>query len=296
MSLGRSTARILLAASLLAAMLLAAQPAARAAFHLMEVKEVFAGTSAQANADFVELRMQVPDQNLIGGHKLYLYAPPDIYGEATRHECTIPSNVTANTAADARILFATVEAQMLFGPADFTIPQFLGGNGGAVCFENIDCVSWGSFTGATTSPAGTPEPGGITPDQSIHRTAADTNDSATDFQVDSPNPMPNSAAPNAQPCATGTPGGNPVLRGLKAKVKGGRATITGTIQPPASGDNVKLTLFANGSPLTKVAKKSATLNADSKFRKSFRVPSDSTRCRVKVAFKGAPVGKKTFRC
>jgi hypothetical protein len=59
---------------------------------------------------------------------------------------------------------------------------------------------------------------------------------------------------------------------------------------------VKLTFFANGSPLRKVVKRTATLNADSKFKKSFRVPADSTRCKVKVAFQGQAVGRKKFKC
>jgi hypothetical protein len=83
---------------------------------------------------------------------------------------------------------------------------------------------------------------------------------------------------------------------LKVRTKGGRATISGRIQPPAPGEKVSLTFFANGSPHRKIAKKSDTLNTDSRFRKSFRVPADSTRCRIRVAFQGDAVGKKTFRC
>jgi hypothetical protein len=87
------------------------------------------------------------------------------------------------------------------------------------------------------------------------------------------------------------------LQGLKAKVKGDRATIRGSIQPPASGQNVKLTFLANGgSALRKVAAKSATLDTSSGFRKRFKVPSDSTGCKVVVRFNGAKVGQKRFRC
>jgi hypothetical protein len=59
---------------------------------------------------------------------------------------------------------------------------------------------------------------------------------------------------------------------------------------------VTMTFFANGSPLRKVAKKSDALDGQSKFKKSFRVPGDSTRCKVKVAFKGQALGQKKFRC
>ncbi|HEX2024904.1 MAG TPA: hypothetical protein VHH92_00760, partial [Actinomycetota bacterium] len=78
--------------------------------------------------------------------------------------------------------------------------------------------------------------------------------------------------------------------------RGTRATITGRIDPPAPGEKVSLTFFANGSPLRKIAKKSATLNDQSRFRKAFRVPTESTRCKVKVRFRGAMVGQKGFRC
>ena len=86
------------------------------------------------------------------------------------------------------------------------------------------------------------------------------------------------------------------MTGYRAKVRGNKAVITGTIHPPNPGKQVKLTFFANGSPLRKIAKKSATLNADSKFKKKFGVPTASTRCKVKVAFQGQAVGQKKFKC
>lgn len=87
------------------------------------------------------------------------------------------------------------------------------------------------------------------------------------------------------------------LQGLKAKVKGDQTTIMGSIQPPATGQNVKMTFLADrGSALRKVAAKSATLDTSSHFRKRFKVPSESTRCRALVRFNGAKVGQKRFRC
>jgi len=86
------------------------------------------------------------------------------------------------------------------------------------------------------------------------------------------------------------------LQGLKAKVKSGRARIRGSIHPSASGQKVKVTFFANGSALRKVAAKDATLGVSSGFRKRFKVPSDATRCKVVVRFKGATLGQKKFRC
>lgn len=103
-----------------------------------------------------------------------------------------------------------------------------------------------------------------------------------------------------EPCPTETKGPS-VVQGLKAKVKGNKAIISGQILPPAVGAKVIMIFFANGSPLRKVAKKSDRLNSQSQFSKRFSVPEDSTRCKVKVNFQGdaghfASAGQKRFRC
>jgi hypothetical protein len=298
----RTLARLLVLGSLIAGALVATSPPAAAAFHLMKIREV--GLDGPAGIDFVELQMYSAGQNFVGGHKLVLY---DSTG--TPFEYSIPNDV-GNGANQATILFGSTG--FTNPPPDFTVPSTaMTSSGGGVCFESstsqiIDCVEWGASGVAPVSadpPASAPADG-----QSLERTIApgcptlledadDTGASATDFVVQPmPNPEPNSATPNETPCAPGTPGGKPVLQGLKTRVKGNRAIISGQIQPPAPGQQVKLTFFANGSPLRKIAKKSATLNADSKFKKKFRVPTDSTRCKVKVAFQGQAMGQKKFKC
>jgi hypothetical protein len=294
----RTLARILVLASILAGSLVAASSPAHADFHLMKVQEVFAGSGTDPSADFVELRMDSAGQNRVGGHVLYLFGAPDVYGGSPRHECTIPANVP-NAALDDRILFAT--SQFTATAPDFTIPPLLDGSGGAVCFENIDCVSWGSFAGATTSPSGTPFAGGIPPDQSINR-QVDTGNSATDFTAGAHSSEANGGGNlgtmtcGGAPGPGGGPGAGASLQGLKTSVRGGRAIIRGQIDPPYPGKRVSLTFFANGSPLRKVAKANATLNAESRFKKGFRVPAASTRCKVKVTFQGAPMAQKKFGC
>jgi hypothetical protein len=284
----RAIARLAVVTSVVAGGLTVTAGPARAPFHLMEVQEVFAGTTGQVEADFVELEMLASGQNFVGGHVLYLY---DAAGART--DCTIPSHVPNGTNG-ARILFATAQFETEYGvDADFTIPPLLHGGGGAVCFENIDCVAWGSFAGTTTSPAGTPF-GEINLDMSIDR-IADTNDSQNDFTHIDPTAEANAGSLGAMSCQPDGSGGV-TLKGLKAKVKGGRATITGRIDPPAPGEKVKITHFANGSALKRVATKSAALNADSKFKKRFKVPSESTRCKVVVRFQGAKLGQRKFRC
>jgi hypothetical protein len=289
----RALIRILVVASLVAGGLVVSTGPVAADFHLMKVDEVFAGTASDASADFVELEMQAELQGNVSGHPLQLF---DATG--ARFDCTLPSDVP-NEIEGGRILFATAAADAAFPiTPDFVIPAVLEGTSGAACFAGVDCASWGSFPGSPPSPAGTPFAGGIPPGQSIDR-VADTDNSAADFAVTGPSPQNNAGNLGTMTCQpfTGTgSGGAASLKDLRTRVKGGRAIISGRMDPPAPGQRVKLTFFANGSPLRKVAVKSATLNASSRFRKSFRVPADSTRCRVRVAFAGQSVGKKTFRC
>lgn len=194
---------------------------AQATFHLTKVTEVFAGQTVQPNADMVELQGYSAGQNQVANKKLTLYE-----SSGTSQECTIPSNV-ANATDQAHILFATTEAQTLFGTADFTIPAFLSGSSGAACFEGIDCVTWGSFGGLvsdTKGPVVSPE-AAIPDGQSIHRSlgangtledADDTNNSADDF------------SPGSE---SGTPNGVTNLGTLTCVSKGGGGTDT---KPPSS--------------------------------------------------------------
>lgn len=199
---------------------------------------------------------------------------------------------------------------------DFVMPKpIMEGAGGAVCFATVDCVSWGTFSGATLSPAGTPIPSDFSSStDSMHRDKGDnttlegpddTDNSAADFSPATPDPQNNSGAATQMSCQPVTVTDPPPpddenvaasLQGLKTKVRSGKATVRGRIVPPAPGEPVKLTFFANGSPLRKVAKAKVALNDQSRFKKRFKVPADSTRCKVVVRFAGSRVGKKKFRC
>jgi hypothetical protein len=102
------------------------------------------------------------------------------------------------------------------------------------------------------------------------------------------------------PCPTLTKGPS-LIKKIKARVSGGKATVRGQVLPAIEGGKVLLTLLGNGSPMKRVARKKDTLDSQGKFRKRFGVPSDSTRCMVKVNFKGdaghfPSTGKKRFRC
>jgi hypothetical protein len=102
------------------------------------------------------------------------------------------------------------------------------------------------------------------------------------------------------PCPVATTGPS-VIKKIKPKVKGNTAIITGQVLPAIAGAKVFLTFFANGSPLKKVAKGKDALDGAGNFKKKFKVPGDSTRCMVRVKFKGDAFrdpssGKKKFRC
>jgi hypothetical protein len=100
---------------------------------------------------------------------------------------------------------------------DVTHSLSFGSPGGAVCFETIDCVSYGSFSGAVLpSPAGTPVPGYPTsdPGQSLTRridrgcateleASDDTNDSASDFTIGRASPQENAVGSFEAPCGGG---------------------------------------------------------------------------------------------
>jgi hypothetical protein len=308
MTFRRAFARVLLIASLAAGGLVASSPPAQASFHLMMIREVSAGSDTGPTGDFVELQTYASGQNLVAGKEVRIFTDSMLEASAT-----FVGNV-ANGANQASILVAPAGSGLI---ADATLNNPVPAVGGKACFVDpgtpepypsppqfIDCVAWGSQAGdADTGPAAPAIPAG----QSIERTIArgcptaldlpdDTNNSAADFQVATPSPRPNSMTPTETPCEPGTPGGAPVLQGLKTKVRGNRAIISGQIQPPAPDEKVKLTFFANGSPLRKLAAKTAALRTDGSFKKRFKVPTDATRCKVVVRFQGAKMGQRKFKC
>lgn len=134
--------------------LLAVTPA-QADHHLMEVSEVFGGAGASSQRDFLELRMTSPLQNNVapaGGVSFY-----EEDGDLIT-QLSFTQDVT-NGATGDNILVATPQAEEWFGlQADLEAPSGMNiivGAGGKACFTStsfpspIDCVSWGTFAGAT---------------------------------------------------------------------------------------------------------------------------------------------------
>ena len=193
--------------AVVAAAVAALAPAAQATFHLMKIREFRAGASP-----FVELQMYAPGQNLTGGHDLTVYNAGGALSGA---------HPLANVAGGESQRSILIAPGAVDGVApDITAALAFDGTGGAVCFDTIDCVSYGAFTGgALPSPVSDPVTGYPTadPSQSLTRSIArgcatlleatdDTDDSAADFAIDAPTPRNNATAPTETACGGGSGG------------------------------------------------------------------------------------------
>lgn len=186
-------------------------PLASATFHEISIREVYPGSVAQPDAEYVELQMWASGQEFVKGHSITTF---DATGSTVN---STPFTVDVGSGANqSTILIATTEAASQFGVApDAAISPSgqLNPAGGAVCWESLDCVAWGNFSGSLPSPAGSrAAPGGIPDGQALRRTispgcatlleqADDRDDSATDFAAVFPAPRPNSVAPSERACA-----------------------------------------------------------------------------------------------
>ncbi len=196
--------RILVTCSLVAASFAIATPA-HALFHLMKLTEVFAGTSSQPTAQFIEMQMFAANQRFLASHEVVVY---DASGaEKATYTFTGPVD---NGDDQAYVLIATPDAEELFGvEADLAMTPDLVAGGGKACFVSsdgnpIDCASWGNYSGDQEG-TGTPfnSPAGLIAGQSMERKTSggenpdgldaedDTDNSANDFELASPSPTNN---------------------------------------------------------------------------------------------------------
>jgi hypothetical protein len=192
-----------------------------ATFHEMMVREVYPGSAAQPNAEYVELQMWSSGQNFVGGHSIGIYDASGASVGAATFSADVAGNVNQST-----LVAATPAAESEFGiVADAALaPGLLNPAGGAVCWESLDCVAWGNFTGTAKSPVGAPAtPTGIPDGMALRRTIApgcatlledddDHDNSALDFSPVFPSPRPNSVAPSEHRCESGAgsgPGSGP---------------------------------------------------------------------------------------
>ncbi len=195
--------QIALAFSLAVIVVLIAAQTAAASFHLILVREVYAGA---ANDSYVVLQAYEGGQNLVSGHTVTAY---DAAGGQIG-EFTFGGNVS-NGANNMTILVADSGYATTFpgGPTpNATMASLdLSAAGGAVCWAGVDCVSWGSFSGVTSPSAGAPAVA-FSGGQALRRSIAgscptfldlsdDTDQSSADFSLQTPNPR-NNASPIAE--------------------------------------------------------------------------------------------------
>jgi hypothetical protein len=188
--------------------------AASATFHEMSIREVYPGSLAQPESEYVELQMWAAGQNHVEGHVLKTYNASGGVTSTNTFASDVPGSANQST-----ILLATSGAETEFGvSADTALSAGkLDPVGGAVCWENLDCVSWGNFSGSLPSPTGTPA-AAIPDGMALRRTIApgcatlleptdDHDNSAADFSAVFPAPRPNSVAPSERRCSESSEGG-----------------------------------------------------------------------------------------
>lgn len=195
----------------------------QAAFHLMKIVEVFPGTQASPSAQYVVLQMYAPGQSFVAGHAIQVFNAAG----ASIATFTFPASV-ANGASQSRILIGTTAAATFFGVSvNLSMTAVIPAAGGKVCFDSIDCVAWGNYSG---SPAGVGTPfqatsGGlrlgwaavrrldIAGSPSLLDATDDTDNCADNFVFGAPAPRNNAGISGTTPPATC---GNSALEGLEA--------------------------------------------------------------------------------
>jgi hypothetical protein len=217
MTRGRRTS---IASALALTMALVSACSAHATFHLIKLREVYPGSSANPDSEYVELQAFAAGQNFVKGHSIAFF---DTAG-ASLGSAAFGADV-ARGADQITLVAATPQAESQFNfTADTGMATGkLDPSGGAVCWEAFDCVSWGDFHGSANSPTGNPaDPLGIPDGMALRRTIApgcptlfensdDSDGSAADFFDAFPSPRPNSVVPSEHRCSSRGPnaGGNP---------------------------------------------------------------------------------------
>jgi len=199
----------------LAFLLIFAQPVL-ASFHLVRISEIYAGSAAHTQSSFVELQMYEADENLVHNHPLTLYGATG----ALVGTFTFPADLPGTGKSQQTMLVGDDGVQATFGvtpdlvDSGFNVPA----SGGAVCWDTLDCVSWGDFSGSIPSPSGVPTAAAGIPDgTSIARRISggtcanlleevdDTDDSDSDFAGASPAPQSYATVPPTMSCVPPAP-------------------------------------------------------------------------------------------
>jgi len=208
--------------------LLGGAPRSAGASGFLKIREIYPGATATPDTAYVMLQMYVANQTQVAGQKIFFYDATGL--PISGATFTFPGNVGSGVD-QAVILVGESGVAAAFGVTpDFTATLTIPPTGGKICFEALDCVSWGNYSGETggvcsssqppdCSPAA---PGGIPDGQALRRSidpgdpqkldpSDDTDVSADDFQLGAPNPSNNGIVPTATTTtttSTTTPGGS----------------------------------------------------------------------------------------
>ena len=243
--------RFVLALSTAIVGLLALAQTASATFHLVSIREVYPGSIAAPDSSYVELQMYNPGQNHVATHSVILY---NAAGTQIGSPFTFPANLTppAEGVNQETMLVGDTGVQAAFGVTpDLTSSSFnVPAAGGAACWDAIDCVAWGNYTGMGLV-VGTPVDGsgGIPNTKAIKRKitggtctnlldgADDTNDSAADFADATPAPVSYSTVPSPPACTPVSPPPTAIIDTKPPLVTNSEGAMAFTFhsEPPGAG-------------------------------------------------------------
>ena len=193
-----------------------AAQSAQATFHEVLIRELYPGSAAAPQSGFLELQMYSPEQNLVKNHSITLY---DAGGSAIE-TFVFPGDLPGIGLDQQTMLVGDSGVQEAFGvtpdlvDAGFNVPAA----GGAACWDGLDCVAWGDFSGQTAPVSGIPvDPAGIPDGKAIERRITggtcsnrlepgdDTNDSDSDFFDADPTPQSYATVPTPPACTPPPP-------------------------------------------------------------------------------------------
>jgi hypothetical protein len=209
-------ARLLLGVLFACCALFIPAQSALATFHLIYVSEVHPGSTAQPQSSFVELQMYDDDENFLGNHAVTLHNSTG----AMIGTFTFPADLPGPSISQQTILVGDDGVEAAFGVKPDLVASALNipASGGAACWESLDCVSWGNFSGSTSPSSGVPVdapgiPDGSSIERRISRGACanrldendDSNDGDTDFVDAAPSPQNYTTIPSPPSCIASAP-------------------------------------------------------------------------------------------
>jgi hypothetical protein len=213
----------------------------------MKIVEVFPGTVAAPNAQYIVLQMYAAGQTLVSGHAVRVFNAAGTEVGTFNFSANV-----SNGTSQAKILIATTEAATLFGVApNLTMTAVIPLAGGKVCFDAslIDCAAWGNYTPVDVTvgpPFNVSLPcvrSGLLRDRAMVRNLKgnttleatdDTNNSAADFLFGAPAPKNNAGITGTLPASTC---GNGIIQSLETCDDGGSEEFCGDcVVQPAAGE------------------------------------------------------------